>query len=95
MHKEVGATVSVNDEQALKKAIAHQLVSVAIEAGVPLVVPFDICPLEGVICCDDHHNCFPANYPICNLRVKTYQMVNSNLHFCSNHQHHLLVVLFM
>lgn len=39
------------------------------------------CPIEGAVCCYDRYTCCPADYPICNVRTRTCQMVISYLHF--------------
>lgn len=46
------------------------------------------CPLQSATCCEDHYSCCPHDYPICDLKAGTCQMVIHSsqllqLHFLS------------
>ncbi|KAL0684601.1 hypothetical protein Bca4012_051449 [Brassica carinata] len=68
--------VPENNEAALKKALANQPISVAIEAGGRAFQLYSsygkycfgwgCCPLEAATCCDDNTSCCPHEYPVCN-----------------------------
>ncbi|OAY77429.1 Cysteine proteinase RD21a, partial [Ananas comosus] len=33
------------------------------------------CPIESATCCEDHYSCCPPDYPVCNIKRGTCQMV--------------------